>query len=164
MFKKYLLVLSVLVFAVASFVGCNEGDKVENMLVPRLMLESRNLQYGAIRGIEMQLPISRTKVIVDREALVSEFDIINVELVKVDMGMALMIQTNDMGARALYRSTVTNMGGRVVFTTNNQPIGARRIDGIIEDGKFFTVVENEDDELGQLVRDLKASIAELQTR
>lgn len=133
-------------------------------MVPRLMLESRALQYGAIRGIEMQLPVSQTKVIVDREPIVAEFDIINVELVKVDMGLALMIQTNDKGARALYRGTVTNMGGRIVFTTNNKPIGARRIDGVIEDGKLFTFVEVDDDELGQLVLDLKESIAELQSR
>lgn len=144
--------------------SCNKSEKADNLLVPRLMLESRSLQYGAIRGIEMKLPISQTQVIVDREPVVSEFDIINVEMVKVDMGMALMIQTNDKGARALYRGTVTNMGQRVVFTTNNQPIGARRIDGIIEDGKLYTFIEIDDDELGQLVLDLKASIAELQTR
>ena len=118
-----ILVSSILLCTTAILTSCNKGEKVENMLVPRLMLESRSLQYGAIRGVEMQLPISQTKIVVDREPVVSEFDIINVELIKVDMGLALMIQSNDRGARALYRGTVTNMGGRIVFTTNNKPIG-----------------------------------------
>ena len=99
----------------------------------------------------------------EREPVVGEYDIINVEMVKVDMGLALLIQITDKGSRELYRRSVTHRGSRIVFTTNGQPIGATRLSGTIEDGQFYTFVEIPDDELGQFVIDLKASIAELQT-
>ena len=68
---------------------------------------------------------------------------------------------NDAGARALYRASVTDRGSRLVFTTNDQAIGARRIDGVIIDGKLYTFVEVKDDEMGPLVLDIKASLAAL---
>ena len=111
-----------------------------------------------------ELPISGTEIIVDREPAATELDILNVELVKVDMGLALLIETNDTGARALYRTSVTNRGSRLVFTTNDKAIGARRIDSVMNDGKLYTFVEVPDAEIGQLVLDLKASIAELKRK
>lgn len=158
--KKYLLILPILAVALC---GCKK-DKLdtENLMVPRLMIETRGVQYGALGGNIAQLPVSGTRIALQKEPLVNEFDINNVELVKVDMGLALLIQTNERGARALYRGTVSNMGGRIVLTVNNNPIGARRIDGAIQDGNLYTFVEVDDEELGQLVLDLKASIQQLQ--
>ena len=144
--------------------ACQTTSKVENMLIPRIMIETRGAEYGALRGQTLRLPISGTEIIVDRELVVAELDILNVELVKVDMGLALLIETNDKGARALYRTSVTNRGSRLVFTTNDKAIGARRIDSVMNDGKIFTFVEVPDTEIGQLVLDLKASIAELKRK
>ena len=45
-----------------------------------------------------------------------------------------------------------------------KPIGARRIDSVMNDGKLYTFVEVPDAEIGQLVLDLKASIAELKRK
>jgi hypothetical protein len=85
----------------------------------------------------------------------------NIELVEVDMGMALLLQLSERGARELYRGSVTNMGGRIVLTVNGNPIGARRIDGAIQDGNFYTFVEVDEAELGALVLDLRESLFEL---
>ena len=158
--KKYFLFLPLLALVLS---GCKK-DKLdaENLKVPRLMVETRGVQYGALGGQVVQLPVSGTRIALQKEPLVNEFDINNVELVKVEMGLALLIQTNETGARALYRGTVSNMGARIVFTVNNNPIGARRIDGAIQNGNLYTFVELEDEELGQLVLDLKASIQQLQ--
>ena len=41
---------------------------------------------------------------------------------------------------------------------NGNAIGARRIDGAIQDGNFYTFVEVDDEELGQLVLDIKETI------
>ena len=73
------------------------------MLIPRIMIETRGAQYGALRGQTLQLPISGTEIIVDREPAATELDILNVELVKVDMGLALLIETTTAGHA---RSTV----------------------------------------------------------
>ena len=157
---KYYLILPIIALAL---IGCKKDElDVENLMVPRLLVEARGIQYGALGGNVIELPKSGTRIAVQKEPLVSEFDIANVELVKVDMGLALLIQLNERGARALYRGTVTSMGGRVVFSVNGNAIGARRIDAAISDGNLYTFVEVDDDSLGQLVIDLKRSIVELQ--
>ena len=108
------------------------------------------------------MPVSRTTVSIQGDPVVNEFNILNVEMVKVDMGMALLVQTGGQGARNLYRASVSNMGSRIVFMVNGNAIGARRIDGAIQDGNFYTFVEIDDEELGQLVLNIKQTIVELQ--
>lgn len=158
--KKYHLLIALLALV---FCGCKKEEiNTENFRVPRLMVETRGVQYGSLGGEVVQLPVSGTRIPLQKDPLVSEFDIVNVEMVKVDMGLALLIQTTEKGARALYRGTVTNMGGRIVLTVNDNPIGARRVDGAIQDGNLYTFVEIDDEELGQLVLEIKETLAQLQ--
>jgi hypothetical protein len=158
--RKYYLIFPLLVLV---FCGCKK-DKIEteDLRIPRLMVEARGVNYGGLGGAVAQLPISGTRIPLRKDPLVNEFDIANVELVKVDMGLALLLQTNEKGARELYRGTVTHMGGRIVLTVNNNPIGARRIGSTIQDGNFYTFVEIDDEALGQLVLDIKKSLLQLQ--
>lgn len=165
--RKYLTLTSLLI-SLLLLAGCFESvqgykNEIENMQVPRLMMETRGMDYGGGSGSKVTLPISGTAIKLEREPVVGEYDIINVDMVQVDMGLALLIQVTDKGSRELYRRSVTHSGSRIVFTCNGAPVGARRLGGTIEDGQFFTFVEIPDDELGQFVLDLKASIAELQT-
>lgn len=151
----------ILLVSFSLLVACKK-DKLENLSVPRLILEARNTNYGATRGKTITLPVSRTTFSIQGDPVVNEFDILNVEMVKVDMGMALLVQTGGQGARDLYRASVSNMGSRIVFMVNGNAIGARRIDGAIQDGNFYTFVEVDDEELGQLVLDIKETIVKLQ--
>lgn len=167
--RKYIYRITALIALLTMTSGCFKGiygfnNKVDNMQVPRLMIESRGMNYSGTRGSELTLPISGTIIQVESKPIVSEFDIINAEMVKVDRGLALMLELTDTGRRELYRRSVTNKGNRVVFTTNGNAIGVRVLDGAIIDGTLYTFVEIPDDELGQFVLDLKESIAELQTR
>ena len=154
---SFLILFSSLGFLVA----CKKG-KLENLSVPRLMVETRGVNYSASTGEVVTLPVSRTTISIQGDPLVNEFDILNVEMVKVDMGVALLVQTGGQGARDLYRASVSNMGNRIVFMVNGNAIGARRIDGAIQDGNLYTFVEVDDEELGQLVLDIKETIVELQ--
>ncbi|MFP4070122.1 MAG: hypothetical protein ACOC4K_05465 [Verrucomicrobiota bacterium] len=144
--------------------GCKR-EKIddENLKIPRLMVETRGQSYGG-SGEVVRLPVSGSTIPIQTTPAVNEFEIRNVELVKVEMGMALLIQTTDLGARALYRATVTNMGGRIVLTINGNAVGARRIDGAISDGNLYTFVEVPEEDLGQLVLDIRETIAHLQTK
>lgn len=151
----------ILLTSLGLLVACKK-DKFENLSVPRLMLETRNINYGATSGETVTLPVSRTTVSIQGDPVVNEFNILNVEMVKVDMGVALLVQTGGQGARDLYRASVSNMGSRIVFMVNGNAIGARRIDGAIQDGNFYTFVEIDDEELGQLVLNIKHTIVELQ--
>lgn len=158
----------LLLFGLSCFAllpGCRKGaQQPEGLLVPRLMMEASGANYGAIINQGVTLPVSGSKIALSKEPLVGEFDIINAEMVKVDMGMALLLQTSELGGRALYRGSVNNMGSRIVLTINGNPIGARRIDGPIKGGNYFTFVELDDQSLGELVLQLKESIAYLQSQ
>ena len=138
--------------------GCKKEQELKNLTLPRLMIETRgsgNLNTG------VELPVSGTKINIQDQPLVDEFNVLNVELVKVDMGLALLVQVSAQGSRSLYRGSISNMGGRIVLMINGNAMGARRIDGPIEDGNFFTFVEVSDEELGKLVFDIKASLASI---
>ena len=154
---SFLILLSSLGFLVA----CKKG-KLENLSVPRLMIETRGVNYGAPTGEIVTLPVSRTTISIQGDPVANEFDILNVEMVKVDLGVALLVQTGGQGKRNLYRASVSNNGNRIVFMVNGNAIGARRIDGVIQDGNFYTFVEVDDKELGQLVLDIKETIVKLQ--
>jgi hypothetical protein len=154
---SFLILFSSLGFLVA----CKKG-KLENLSIPRLMIETRGYISDASTGNIITLPLSRTTINIQGDPIVNEFEIQNVEMVKVDMGVALLVQTGGQGARDLYRASVSNIGRRIVFMVNGNAIGARRIDGAIQDGNFYTFVEVDDEELGQLVLDIKDTIVELQ--
>ena len=151
----------ILLTSLGLLVACKK-EKLENLSVPRLMVETRSVNYVASAGETITLPVSRTTINIQGHPIVNEFDIQNVEMVKVDMGVALLVQTGGQGARDLYRASVSNMGSRIVFMVNGNAIGSRRIDGAIQEGNFYTFVEVDDEELGQLVIDIKETIAKLQ--
>jgi hypothetical protein len=145
--------------------GClNKGGAPENLKVPRLYLEGRSMNYGSMTPQMFIMPQSGTQVEVMKEPFISEFEIVNVELVEVDLGMALLLQLTDRGARVLYRACVTNAGSQVLMTVNGMPLGLRRLDGTITDGNFYTFVEADDAILNELTLDLKESIMYLQTK
>ena len=158
---RFALSSLILLISLGLLVACKK-EKLENLSVPRLMVETRGVNYGPSTGETVTLPVSRTTISLQADPVVNDFDIQNVEMVKVDMGVALLVQTGGQGARDLYRASVSNMGSRIVFTVNGNAIGARRIDGAIQDGNFYTFVEVDDEELGQLVLDIKDTIVELQ--
>lgn len=162
------------IFLVASLLtsmtGCMDDVKrmsgmstmdAEDMKVPRLMVEARGVSYGGIIGQTVVLPVSQTKIALEKDPLVTEFEIVNVELVKVDLGLALMFEFTEKGARELYRGSVTNKGSRVVLTVNGNAIGAQRFGSAVSDGKWYTFVEVDDDELGELVLDMRESLFEV---
>lgn len=150
--------------ALGFFSGCKKDAVVENAMVPRLMVETRGVDYGGLGGVVVTLPVSGTSIPVQKQPVVNEFEILNVEMVKVELGVAMLVQVSPQGTRDLYRASVSNMGGRVVLMVNGNAIGARRIDGAIQDGNFYTFVEVGDEELGQLVLDIKATLAEIQQK
>lgn len=153
----YYLLLPICLLGLLS--GCKKEP--ENLKVPRLMIESRGVNYGNMHDNVVTLPVSGSQIQIQQEPLVNEFEIVNVEMVQVSLGMAMLVQVSEKGARDLYRGSVTNMGSRVVLMVNGNAIGARRLDGAITNGDFYTFVEVDDSELGQLVLDIKETIIKL---
>ena len=142
--------------------GCKKEQDPKDLILPRLMIEVRGVDYGMMKGTIVKLPVSGTTITIHEKPLINEFDILNAEMVKVDLGVALLLQISPQASRLLYRRSISNKGGRIVLMVNGNAIGARRIDGAIEDGNFYTFVEVDDEELSKLVFDIKSSLATIQ--
>lgn len=164
--------ISLAAIALFSLTGCvtddlvdmMDGNNVENYMVPRIMVEERGVEYGSLRALKLTLPVSKTQIQVLREPVVGEYEIINIDMVQFDLGIGVQIHLTERGARALYRTSVTHRGNRIVLLANDQPVGARTIDGDMTDGRFYMYLEMPDDEVEQFVLDMRESIAELQTQ
>jgi hypothetical protein len=113
-------------------------------------------------GTPLVLPQSGVRLTVNTKPVITEGDVINVELVQVDLGQCLLFQLTPSASRDFYRLSVTHQGRRLALIVNDVALGARRIDGPITNGVVYVFAEMPDSELPTLVQNLKKSSAALQ--
>jgi hypothetical protein len=146
---------------VAIILGCGcQSAAVPRDYTPsiaRFFLEAANAD-----GTPVMLPKSGVRLSVNSKPVVTEGDIVNVELVQVDLGKCLLVQLTPSATRDFYRLSVTHQGRRLVMTVNGETLGARRLDGVITNGVIYVFVEVSDDDLPALVDNLKKSSVAMQ--
>jgi hypothetical protein len=120
------------------------------------------LESASADGTPVMLPRSGVKMVLNSKPVITEGDIVNVEVVQVDLGKCLMVQLSPTATRDFYRMSVTHQGRRLVLVVNDTALGARRIDGAITNGVLFVFVELPEESLATLVNDLKKSSIALQ--
>ena len=94
--------------------------------------------------------------------VLTEGDIVNVELMQVELGKCLMFQLTPAAARDLYRISGSNQGRRLVLFLNDVAVGARRMEGPLAEGRVFVFVEMADAALPDLVENIKKTSVALQ--
>lgn len=148
--------------AMAWLAGCESTPKSPAVapLTARFHLETRPGEAG----VPVQLPQSGVTISVGAKPVISEYDIVNAEVVQVDLGRCLMVQLTPAAARDLYRLSVGATGRRLVLALDGRFVGARRIDGAMPDGNVMIFVEVPDAQLPELAKRLKASAAALASR
>jgi hypothetical protein len=153
--------LRLLLVAVAALVlsGCQNTapSPLDQPLVARFFMEVR----PGTAGLAVQLPVSKVMLNISPKPVLVEYDITNVEFAKVDLGWCLYFQFNSAAARDLYRLSAANLGGRLVLTLNDTPVGARVLDQAIADGNLLIFVELPPEELPPIAERLKRTSAEL---
>jgi hypothetical protein len=155
------LLIALIGLAVALITpGCESAKKPRDytVLLPRFYLEAG----GDTSGTVTVLPRSGVNVTVNAKPVLTEGDIVNVELAQVELGKCLMFQLTPSATRDFYRLSGSHQGRRLVLTINEAPLGARRIDGAIADGVVFIFVETPEEDLARLVDNLKKSSVALQ--
>jgi hypothetical protein len=136
--------------------GCKTTDSpLDQPLVARFFMEVRS----GTPGVTLQLPISKVALNVNPKPVLVEYDIANVQFAKVDLGWCLYFQFTSAAARDLYRLSAANLGGRLVLTLNDTPVGARVIDQAIADGNLLIFVELPNEELPPIAERLKRTSA-----
>jgi hypothetical protein len=126
-------------------------------LTARFFLEAANTD-----GTPLTLPQSGVRLSVNSKPVITEGDIVNVELVQVDLGKCLLIQLTPSATRDFYRISVAHQGRRLAMVVNGKALGARRLDGVITNGVLYVFVEVPDSELPALVDNLKKSSVAMQ--
>ncbi len=133
--------------------------------------EARDFKPMAVRfylesasgdGTPVALPLSGLGVVLNPKPVLTEGDVMDVELVQVDLGRCLLFRLTPAAARDFYRLSVTQQGRRIVLLLDEAAVGARRIDGPIANGAIFIFVERPEESLPALVENLKKSSAALQ--
>jgi hypothetical protein len=139
--------------------GCQtpQPSPLDQPLVGRFFMEVR----PGTRGLTVQLPVSKVMVNVNPKPVLVEYDIANVEFAKVNLGWCLYFQFTSAAARDLYRLSAANLGGRLVLTLNDTPVGVRVLDQAIADGNLLIFVELPPEELPPIAERLKRTSAEL---
>ncbi len=156
--KRLLMVAAS--FAVLLFAGCKSLREPARDFTPtlaRFFLETTDVGTAAV-----ELPISGVRVTIGAKPVLTEGDIVDVDLMQVELGKCLMFQLTPSAARDLYRLTASSQGRRLVLLLNQMPVGARRIDAPLTDGRIFMFAEVTDAALPVLVTNLKKTTAELQ--
>ncbi|MFP4352579.1 MAG: hypothetical protein ACLFRP_05575 [Puniceicoccaceae bacterium] len=147
----------VLAFLVG-LAGCR-STTIEDPHIPTVYLEAS----GSVPGDEnpfVTLPVSETRVRIFEEPIFDPMDIIRIELVRVERGLAVRYLLTPSASRELIRSSGDNIGYRFVFFDNASPVGARMIDGVIDDGILYTFLEVSEEELPELVAEMNRTLVE----
>lgn len=151
-----------LLVAALHLVGCQTAKTLpEDFIKARFTLETHSADtYAAL----VTLPVSQVRIRVLSESILSEYDYASIELAKLELGNCLLFTLKPAAARELYRISVGNQGKRLVLLLNGQPMGVRRIDGPIADGRVYVFVEAADEALEEIAKDLGKTNIEIQKR
>lgn len=143
----------------ASMTGCQTPKKDYDMTIARFFVEG-NSQAGYTEN--MTLPLSRAVVPVAPSAVVTEIDIVNVDLVRVDLGLCLSFKLTAAAARDLYRLSVNNLGRRLVLTLNGTPYGVRQMNTPLSHGEIMIFAELSDEDLEKMAFNLQETTIDVQ--
>lgn len=121
-----------------------------------------HLESADGKGPVVELPRSGVKMSINAQPVITESDVIDADVARVELGDCLRFQLTGAGARDLYRLTASHQGRRLVLFLNGAPVGARRIDGPFADGAIMIFVELDDAALPVLAETVKKSSAALQ--
>lgn len=145
--------------------GCRTskiGDGFTPYLVRIYLEESPNLPPS--RLVDLVLPVSGSHITVRARPVFAEWDILQAAALDTDMGPALVLLFTPAAAKDLYNTTITNQGRRLVFTVNGIPVGARRIEGPVQDARVLFFPEVDEDEVPTLAGGIQKTSAEIQKR
>ena len=162
MLKHLFRALHIVLLAILglALTGC-QSDKIEG---PLYMLDfyleaSPNLPERYIN--QASLPLSELEVTINSRPIFNHFSVDRVELVEVELGLAMLFQLDQPATRDLYRYTVDNRGRRILITVNGAPVGARLIDEPIANGILMAFLEKTDDEMHELAGNLQDTTAKI---
>lgn len=111
---------------------------------------------------QIVMPITENQYYVYSKPILTEADIANIELVKVDLGLCIRIDFSRRAGVVLQQTTVSNQGGRLFLLVDDKPVGVRLIDGPIVGGMLYMFLELPEDQITDFVMNLRESCMKFQ--
>lgn len=152
-----LFLFTVLSVGLIAASGCSSPEKPKKKkrkypeTVARFLLEATDPKDA---GAVAHLPTSGVAISVEPKAYFTEYDIEKCEVVNNELGKGFAFKLTTAAARDLYKMSVPNQGKRLVTMVNGRPIGARRIDGALNQGYIVTYIEVPEDELEDMAKNI----------
>jgi hypothetical protein len=106
-------------------------------------------------SLELALPQSGVRIAVRGEPILTEADLVAVELGQVELGRCLLFHLTPAAARRIDALFASDRGRRLVLSVNDVALGARRLDQPIGNGPLTMFVEVPDVYLPRLLATLK---------
>ncbi len=163
---KKLLTISTAIFAILALCSCNssEDDNEHKKLITFHVGAKGTFDSGIARETVV-LPLSGFSIITNKEQFMYNGDLVKADLAQVnDVGgivKGFYFTCQERGAKRLMQATGANMGSFIVVKYDGTPIGARKIDTTITDGKVFIVSEVPEKDLEKMLKDLNAAIEKI---
>ncbi len=159
--KRVTAILSAVISAFC-IVACNSDDDADKKLLT-FHVGSKNSIDSGISRETVVMPLSEFAIITNKDQFMYSGDIDKVELAQVnDRGgpvSGFYFTCQERGQKRLVQATGANMGGFIVVKFDGAPIGLRKIDTVITDGRIFVCSEvAPGTDLEKFVEEMNASI------
>lgn len=126
--------------------------------VARFVLESEGT------GSLVTLPVSQARIQVNPKAVLTEFDIVSVDVTEHELGTCLQFTLTPQATRAFYRTSATHLGKRLVLLVNGRALGLQRMERPVGNGVLYVFVEIPNSDLEEMARNLRGTSIELQRK
>jgi hypothetical protein len=115
------------------------------------------LESPDVAAAPLALPQSGVRVAVGSEAVLTQADFVDVELVNAELGRCLLFHLTPTAAQRLDDLANSARGRRLVLSVNDVPLGARRIDQAVRQATLAIFVEVPDVYLPRVLLSMKPS-------
>jgi len=141
------------------FSGCSttSGISPEDTMLARFVVESD-------QGVVLSMPVSGARIQVNPKAILTEYDLLDVSVVELDLGLCLQFSLSHQASRAFYQTSASNQGRRLVLLVNGKALGLRRIDRPVSNGVIYVFIEMPDGDLPELAKNLRETSIEIQKK
>lgn len=137
--------------------GCRSSTSNHPPLAVRLYLETKPGEPG----VPVRLPVSGVTIDVGAKPVLVEYDVVDAEVVRAELGRCLRFHLSPAASRDLYRLSVVALGRRLVLSLNGTLVGAQRIDRAMDDGTIMIFAELPDEQLPGLVSRIRQTSVDI---
>lgn len=128
-----------------------ESRQMRATHLPMFFIEAVGAELRSSKMVSIQLPVSASVIQIKPVPTIPAFDIAHVTMAEGEKGIFLQFELKKKARLQLMRICAEYRGRRLVLMLGGRPVGAWRIDCVLDQGMLSTYVEIPDEAIPQLV-------------